>query len=74
MSTLLEKLDLLRSDVQRVTDTQWEYRLMQRNRLEQLEPRLAELGDAGWELVGVTRDEGFVFKRRKGRASSDARP
>jgi len=42
----------------------WEYRLVSHNRFENLEAQINSLGRDGWELVGVTREEGFVFKRR----------
>ncbi len=54
------KLDLLIS-------APWEYRFVQRNRLVDVDATVAELGRAGWELIAVTQEEGFVFKRRVGR-------
>ena len=48
--------------------SRWEYRFVQRNRLDQLNAvvpnELESLGRDGWELVNVTVQEGFLLKRR----------
>ncbi len=49
----------------RLLDDQWEYRFMQRNLLSDLTDDIAKLGRDGWELITVTEQEGFVFKRRR---------
>ena len=54
------KLDLL-------LQSRWEYRAVQRNRLDDfgdLGDAVTALGRDGWELVSVNVEEGYLFKRR----------
>lgn len=45
----------------------WEYRFLARNRFGTIQAEIESLGKEGWELVAVTEEEGFVFKRRLAR-------
>lgn len=64
---LLQRID---RGIDRLAQSQWEYRTVQRNRLgstrlgENIERQIQALGRDGWELVGVTVEEGYIFKRR----------
>ena len=64
---LLQKID---RGINRLAQSQWEYRTLQRNRLgssrlgENVKQQIQAMGRDGWELVGVTVEEGFIFKRR----------
>lgn len=54
----------IETNIKQVTYSRWEYQFVRRNRLEDMEERMAELGAEGWELVNVTQEEGFILKRR----------
>ena len=44
----------------------WEYKVISRKQVQQIEPALNTLGDEGWELVALNFfDEGWIFKRPK---------
>ena len=62
MVGLLQRID---SGIARLASSRWEYKFVQRNRLdENMDTRILALGRDGWELVNVTVEEGFIFKRR----------
>ncbi len=58
----------IEGNLAKLLTSQWEYRFVQRNRLDQLNAvvpsALENLGREGWELVNVTVQEGFLLKRR----------
>ena len=59
---LLRSID---SGIARLASSRWEYKFVQRNKLDQdMDTRILALGRDGWELVNVTVEEGFIFKRR----------
>lgn len=66
----IQGLDQLNASAQRIeqylrqfANIRWEYQFVQRNRLQNSEDTLAQLGAEGWELVTVTVEEGYIFKR-----------
>ncbi len=66
----IQGVDELHASIQRIeqylrqfANTRWEYQFVQRNRLQNTEEILAQLGADGWELVSVTVEEGYIFKR-----------
>lgn len=65
MPQLVESVRQINLQLQRLSNVSWEYRFLQRNRLQDSEKLLFQLGQEGWELVGVTVEEGFILKRRR---------
>jgi len=57
-------LNRLQRQLERLLHSPWEYRLLQPNRFENSVEQLNVLGKEGWELVGVSPEAGFIFKRR----------
>lgn len=64
ISLLIDSVRRIELQLQQLGDVRWEYRFLQRNRLQNIEQQLTQLGQQGWELVAVTVEEGFVLKRR----------
>ena len=59
---LLQRID---DGISRLAHSRWEYEFIQRNRFdENLKARIEAMGRDGWELVNVTVEEGYIFKRR----------
>ena len=54
----------LEQRLDRLLESGWEYHFLARNRFSDLVQQANYLGGEGWELVAVTQDEGFIFKRR----------
>lgn len=66
MAEILGALQRLEAKLDRLLDSRWEYTFVQRNRLRDQEQNIRSFGAQGWELVNVTVEEGFIFKRRAG--------
>lgn len=65
MSEMLSLLKRIDKGISLLTASRWEYRFVQRNRLNNdLKDKITALGSDGWELVNATVQEGFIFKRR----------
>jgi len=68
LDEVLATLQRLERNMQQLLTSHWEYRFLQRNRLDQLNDevpaQLDRLGRQGWELVNVSVQEGFLLKRR----------
>ena len=65
MSALLDSVRRIDLQLQQMSEVLWEYRFLQRNRLQSVDQQLTELGQQGWELVAVTVEEGFILKRQR---------
>ena len=65
MSEMLSLLKHIDQGISRLTASRWEYRFVQRNRLNNdLKEQITAMGHDGWELVNATVQEGFIIKRR----------
>lgn len=63
MAEVLGTLQRIELRLEQLQDSRWEYMFVQRNRLEDVEEQVKRLGTQGWELVGVTQEEGYILKR-----------
>jgi hypothetical protein len=64
LAEIQASIQQLERRLNRLLDSGWEYRFLARNRFSDLVQQTNHLGAEGWELVAVTQDEGFIFKRR----------
>ena len=64
LGEVIDALERVERKLDRLLSSRWEYLFVQRNRLENISNRVKLLGQEGWELVTITVEEGFVFKRR----------
>ena len=63
MAEVLGTLQRIEYRLQQLQNSRWEYMFVQRNRLEDVEEQIKQLGTQGWELVNVTLEEGYILKR-----------
>ncbi len=64
LSDIVTSLGVLQRQLDSLLHSTWEYKALRINRFGDFDKQVASLGREGWELVGVTIEEGFIFKRR----------
>lgn len=64
LAEIQDTLRRIENTLEQILSSQWEYRFVQRNVLSDIAQQIQQLGLEGWELVNVTAEEGYIFKRQ----------